>query len=120
MNEVETHRIAAAINQLRPDWPIASIKTLLQRPGLANRHRRDVAVALAWVACESESKTPARVLEAGPWWQGSTESTSPRVPSDDCCWTCNYTQRICRQLYENDHEFVSVASRRPTQQRENA
>jgi hypothetical protein len=71
MNENEIDRIAAATNALRPDWPLASLRTLLQRPEMVNRTRRDVAVALAWVACESATKTPARVLEAGPWWQAT-------------------------------------------------
>jgi hypothetical protein len=68
MNENEADRIAAAAHALRPDWPLASLRTLLARPEIATRARRDVAVALAWVACESATKTPARVLEAGPWW----------------------------------------------------
>lgn len=68
MNENEIDRIAAMANALRPDWPVASLRSLLARPDLAARTRRDVAVALAWVACESTTKTPARVLEAGPWW----------------------------------------------------
>jgi hypothetical protein len=68
MNENEADRIAAAAHALRPDWPLASLRTLLARPEVVNRSRRDVAVALAWVACESATKTPARVLEAGPWW----------------------------------------------------
>ncbi len=65
MNENETDRIAAMGNALRPDWPVASLRALLRRPTLANKTRRDMAVALAWVACESETKTPARVAEAG-------------------------------------------------------
>ena len=71
MNENEIGRIAAAVNCLRPDWPIASLKTLLGRPELVHRPRRDAAVALTWIACESDTKTPARVIEAGPWWKAS-------------------------------------------------
>lgn len=82
MNENEMGRIAAAANALRPDWPIKSVLTILEKPFLSNRTRRDVAVAIAWVACESDSKTPARILEAGPWWQASQESgqRAPRNP----------------------------------------
>lgn len=76
MNENELQRIAAATHALRPDWPTTSLVTLLKRPELASKTRRDVAVALAWVACESETKTPARVLEAGPWWAASNASGS--------------------------------------------
>lgn len=77
MNENEKARIAAATSALRPDWPATSIRTLLDRPELQRRTRRDMAVALTWVACESTTKTPARVLEAGPWWQAALDSTNP-------------------------------------------
>lgn len=70
MNEHEAARIAAAMHHLRPDWPVKSLMTLLMTK-LADRPRRDVAVALAWVACESNSATPARVLEPGPWWRAA-------------------------------------------------
>jgi hypothetical protein len=91
MNETETQRIAAAINILRPDWPTASIKALLTKPELVNRPRRDVAVALVWVACESDTKTPGRVLAAGPWWQAASSDRAPEEgrrhnppPAEEC------------------------------------
>ena len=70
MNENEAGRIAAAMHELRPDWPTASIKTLILKR-LGEKPRRDVAVALAWVACESNSAKPARVCEPGPWWHAA-------------------------------------------------
>lgn len=85
MNENEIERIAAAANALRPDWPVSSLRTLLARPELARRPRRDVAVALAWVACESTTKTPARVLEAGPWWQATNAESSGRTSYNVPC-----------------------------------
>lgn len=89
MNESEIDRIAATFNVLRPDWPVTSLRTLLARPELAHRPRRDVIVALGWVAAESESKTPARVIEAGPWWQAAAveSRTITRYPpkrGEDC------------------------------------
>ena len=71
MNDHEKDRIAAALNQARPDWPIKSIRTMLDRPQLSDRPRRDVFVALAWIACEPGTATPARVIEAGPWWKAA-------------------------------------------------
>lgn len=71
MNEYETERIAQAINVLRPDWPVRSLITLMGKEQLKHRPRRDVLVALCWVASESNSHTPARVLEAGPWWKAT-------------------------------------------------
>lgn len=91
MNDHEAERIAAAMNQLRPDWPIKSLRTLLARPQLADRPRRDVTVALAWIACEAGTATPARVLENGPWWRAAAiEGTLvPRHPKpEDSCKHC--------------------------------
>lgn len=112
MNETEIARIAAATNALRPDWPIPSIITLLGRPELANRPRRDVAVALTWVACESDTKTPARVISAGPWWNAAAVeggSAQPRTPWEEMCITCSRTEQQCELAQRNgkDHEFMS-------------
>lgn len=85
LSQAETHRLAAAINALRPDWPLASLSTWI-RTSLAERAYRDAAVALTWVACDPQSETPARVLEAGPWWraaqaeQGAASAVKHRGP----------------------------------------
>lgn len=92
MNDYEAERIAAAINVLRPDWPTRSLITLLGRPQLASRPRRDVLVALAWVAAEPNTANPGRVLEAGPWWKAAAAgepTASTRYPAkagspDEC------------------------------------
>jgi hypothetical protein len=39
---------------------------------------RDVAVALAWIATDATTKTPARLDENGPWWK-ATMADSPTV-----------------------------------------
>lgn len=124
MNENERDRIAAAIHQLRPDWPASSIRTLIDRPRLRDRPRRDVAVALAWIACESGTQTPARVLESGPWWQaagveGSDNGgavTAGRLDPDGTCDTCS--QPPHRHGPTSGHDFISTldaARRRDTQ-----
>ena len=77
MKPHEIDRIAAAFNALRPDWPIKQLRTLLSDPRLANRPRRDVAVALAWVASESVTTTPYRVIETGPWWRAAAVDADP-------------------------------------------
>lgn len=88
MNTTETERLAASINALRPDWPVASLSTFIAGQ-LANRAYRDAALALAWVATDPDTRTPARVLEAGPWWNTTrTATTDPDpygVPSADRC-----------------------------------
>lgn len=100
MNENEIGRIAAAVNALRPDWPIASLQTLLRQPELARRPRLDVALALVWVACDSTTKTPARVKEHGPWWTAANNSAdtgaTPRPPrSTEACRLCGKHLHHC-------------------------
>ena len=116
MNEHEAERIAAAMNQLRPDWPTKSLRTLLAKPQLANRPRRDVTVALAWVACETATATPARVLEAGPWWRAAGVEGSPnaREPFDAStfCGTCGEPRDRCERVWSADHTFEPVAHAR--------
>lgn len=97
MNEHEIERIAAMAHALRPDWPANSLRTLIATR-LADRPRRDVTVALAWVACESATTTPARVLEAGPWWRAAAADgeTTPRPPKrGELCHHCTRWVDMC-------------------------
>lgn len=76
-NAAAIDRIAAATHLLRPDWPKTSIATLIERdPTLRARSFQDLAVALAYVATDPASTTPARVKEGGPWWRAVTGTTS--------------------------------------------
>lgn len=68
-NEIE--RLAAATNAIRPDWPVQSLRTHLASQHGA-RTFRDLAVALAWIATDPATKTPARLLENGPWWAATS------------------------------------------------
>ena len=74
----ELQRLAMAGNALRPEWPIRSLLTLLTKH--AARPYRDLAVALAWIATDARTKTPARLAEAGPWWT-ATSMTEGQGPS---------------------------------------
>ena len=109
MNDHEKDRIAAAFNQLRPDWPTKSIRTLLDRDTLAGRPRRDVVVALGWIACETNTATPARVLESGPWWRAAaTEGTSAHfapLKPEQRCKTCGKSEPDCRRNPHAAHDF---------------
>ena len=117
MNEHETQRIAAAIHQLRPDWPLSSLRTFIANK-LSDRPRRDVALALTWVACDSETRTPARVLEQGPWWSAVTTDSTPMRPKwDELCHTCGYSEKGCNYLRQNtepedQHDFMPNSVRR--------
>lgn len=113
MNDHETDRIAGAMHLLRPDWPTQQIRTLI-RDKLADRPRRDVAVALAWIACESGTSNPYRVLETGPWWTAAAvdgQTTGRREPFDATrfCGTCNKPNDI---RHPGDHPFTSVITER--------
>lgn len=101
MNDNEIQRIAAAINMARPQWPTKQLLTLLHDPRMSSRPRRDAFVALAWIASESETQTPYRVLEAGPWWHaaGVTATNSERrtLPPDQQCAECGHSEATCRR-----------------------
>ncbi len=70
LTDVEVSRLADAVAALRPDWPARSVRQLVAAR-LRDRAFADAAVALAVVACDPASETPARVLEPGPWWQAT-------------------------------------------------
>jgi len=108
MNEHEATRIAAAIHELRPDWPASSLKTLILKH-LANKPRRDVTVALGWVACEANTATPARVLEAGPWWRAAgIEGTAAQRDVYDATTHCDVCSVRQDRHIAADHEFISA------------
>jgi hypothetical protein len=109
MNEHEIVRIAAAMHAARPDWNAASVATLI-RKNLADRPRRDVFVALAWVASEPSSSTPARVLEAGPWWKaagaGDTFTTGHQHVAKVYGFTEGDPREVCSECGMHRHECV--------------
>ncbi|HUX70456.1 MAG TPA: hypothetical protein VMV41_08100 [Cellulomonadaceae bacterium] len=104
LTRTEIERLAAAGNQLRPDWPVRSLVTLIHT-NLANRAYRDVAVALAWIATDPNTATPGRLLELGPWWTasriaGTTGPDSVPRPTDPRCpiheWERASNCRACK------------------------
>jgi hypothetical protein len=75
ITRTEAERIAHSIHIIRPDWPVASLATLITRD-LATWSLLEIYVGLAHVAIERTadntgwlSQTPARVKENGPWRQ---------------------------------------------------
>src|SRR5450830_1279982 len=67
-SKTELERLAAATYALRPDWPLRSVLTYLEREHSARAYR-DLAVALAYIATDPTTVTPKRLGEAGPWWR---------------------------------------------------
>lgn len=117
MIDHERDRLAAAMHQLRPDWSVRQLLTLLNEPSLRDRPRRDVIVALSWVAAESGTASPYRVLEAGPWWRavavdGQVTSNRDNPEPRERCSVCSLSVVRCRQLWSHDHDFVSAVETR--------
>jgi hypothetical protein len=83
MDLTDTTRLAAIINCIRPDWPQASLTTAITKH-LSHRTFRDVLIALAWVAADPNTATPARVLEQGPWWDAvaAGNNQAPATPTN--------------------------------------
>lgn len=71
----EAQRLAAMANALRPDWPARSVLSILERDHTAQPFQ-DLAVALAFVATDPATKTPARLAEPGPWWNATLATPS--------------------------------------------
>jgi len=67
LTDTEVSRLADGVTGFRPDWPGRSVRAFIAAH-LRDRTFADVAVALAVVAADPASETPARVLEPGPWW----------------------------------------------------
>lgn len=106
MTPTEIRRLAHAINALRPDWPISSLTTFIEKTDLRRQPYRDAAVKLAWVAVDIKpdgtpaSETPKRVLEAGPWHRAalieSPNSGRPQPPKrEEACRTCGRHLDAC-------------------------
>ncbi|MDK9341370.1 hypothetical protein [Propionibacterium freudenreichii] len=75
MIQTEIDRLATAIHALRPDWPMTALRTFIS-VNLTGYAYQDAAVAMAHVACDPATKTPARVLASGPWWQATRPGTA--------------------------------------------
>lgn len=111
MSPTELARLAAMANLLRPQWPISSVTTWLNQRHAA-RPYRDVAVALAYVAADPDTKTPARMDGPGPWWVTgeAVRTPQPPGPSDICdhgrdvttCHHCKSEGPRRRPLSETD------------------
>ncbi|MBZ2197260.1 hypothetical protein [Occultella gossypii] len=76
-SKIEIDRLAHMANALRPDWPIRSLVTYLAREHVA-RGYQDLAKAIAHIATDPATSTPARLGESGPWWP-TLGTTSPVI-----------------------------------------
>lgn len=97
----EIQRIAAAMNALRPDWPVRSLVTFLESHQ-AGKPYRDLAIAAAAVATDVRTQTPNLLNEHGAWWsaaQAATGNTGPASvprPDDPRCTVPGHDRELAR------------------------
>ena len=102
-------RIADAITALRPTWTQNRLMGLMADPAIRGRRQpKDVAAAFAWIALDSETREPTRILEAGPWWgtaDASAQSAGPVYRHTDPrdCGTCNKPEAEC---LKDGHDYA--------------
>lgn len=77
--DTELTRLADMAHALRPDWHARSVRAWLAT-NVRTRAYRDVAVALAAIACDSTTTTPARLDESGPWWAAAVAAGGASTP----------------------------------------
>lgn len=95
MTPDQIERLAAVGNALRPDWAFASLRTFIATK-LAHRAYGDTAVAIAYVATKTPTKTPRLLVESGPWWNASDEQGTHRPPKhDEACRVCGRWLESC-------------------------
>jgi len=87
----EAMRCAHAAVALRPDWTIPQLMAVLGDTRVKPRPFPHVAIALAYIAGDEDTKSPGRLFAAGPWWDACrTRSAEPSTPvfrplaADDC------------------------------------
>lgn len=78
-NPTELERLAGMVAKLRPDWTARSVRTYLEAKH-ADRAYTDLAVALAVIATDPTSHTPARLEQQGPWWSATRALISGGTP----------------------------------------
>lgn len=125
--DTELTRLADMAHALRPDWHPRSVRAWLATH-VRTRAYRDVAVALAAIACDSTTTTPARLDESGPWWAAAVAAggTSTPLPGPGSSRRCDRpghehepasTCRACRaELVAVDGVPEPVDDRTPEEQ----
>lgn len=113
MTPIDAARIAAAVAILRPEWPEPSLRTFLTDPKyhISRRPYQDAATAMTYIATDPTTKTPARVLESGPWWHIGKPDPEPAKSSQ--CPRCRdfYDPREGHQVCNRpSHDEETAAS----------
>lgn len=125
MTPVEIDRLARCAAALRPDWPLASLRTRMIKFAADNPHRSygDTAHALVEIALDPKTLTPARLDESGPWWDARPgEHERPRAITSGpewrpCRWHGGHSSDTCpgpkaETRASRDARVVAVAAMR--------
>lgn len=80
--------LAARVASWRPDWDEPGIRAVL-RKAVKTREIAQVAASMEMVAKDPKSRTPARLLEPGPWWH----IRPPAPPWPAWCGKCDEQTR---------------------------
>ncbi len=73
----EIQRIAAAMNALRPSWPVRSLVTFIERHH-ASRAFADLAIAAVAVTLDPKTETPNLLNQHGSWWVAAQTANGGR------------------------------------------
>lgn len=85
MNIDDAKTIAAAVRAIRPDWNPKSVATILA-DNFGHLPRRQVLLAMMWVASDPKTTTPGRVTTPGPWWAvlPDDQAATPTITGVPC------------------------------------
>lgn len=115
----EGERLAQAVNAMRPDWPVASLLTLIGKR--KERALMDLALELMYVALDPDTKSPARIDADGPWKRlnhSAVAGPQYRVITDDHCAICTQPKHMHPLSPTDDHQWepqhARVESHKPT------
>lgn len=93
-----------------PRWDQAGVMAAIGK--VKERSLADVILAVIRAADDREAKTPGVISAAGSThWQERGIRTPRREPYDrgGTCATCSLPHEKCRNVWSDDHEYVSVA-----------
>lgn len=76
--------LVAAVQSIRPEWGTTAVRTTLDRAREDGRPWHLARDAMLRVARAPDSRTPARLLEQGPWWNEAVNGSraKPDRPAD--------------------------------------
>lgn len=115
--------LAALLHRLRPEWHTTAIVNALHQAVVQRRgNAPTIAIAALRAAANPDCRTPAGILHEGAHWMNALPASRPtRVDRASLCSVCSLHEDRCRELWADDHEFLSVvqarrAAQKPPQQ----